>query len=271
LATVSNTTWTFTTAGLSNAAHSFKAQVEDAAGNAGAQGTAYTVTVNATVPTATVSITAAALTGDTTPSLSGTVTGTLATGDVVRVYDGSSLLGNATVTGSNWTFTPETALSEGAHSFTAVVQNTGGNQGAFSTAASTTIDITAPTAPAINTVATDNTVNALEASSIISGTNEAGATVALSIGGLTKAATVNGSSWTYTLTGADITAMAQGAETLSATQTDAAGNVERYTAALERGLTSLADTLTRLDGRQIVLEAAPERSWWSIFRGRPDR
>jgi hypothetical protein len=36
-------------------------------------------------------------------------------------------------------------------------------------------------------------------------------------------------------------------------------------------LERLADTLTRLDGRQIVLEAAPERSWWRIFRGRPDR
>ena len=60
-------------------------------------------------------------------------------------------------------------------------------------------------------------------------------------------------------------------ERAATAMTDAAGNVERYTAALERGLTSLADTLTRLDGRQIVLEAAPERSWWRIFRGRPDR
>jgi hypothetical protein len=224
VATVSGTTWSFGTAGLSNAAHSFKAQVEDAAGNAGAQGTAYAVTVNATVPTATVSVAAAALTSDTTPTLTGVVTGTLATGDVVNVYDGTSLLGNAVVSGSNWTFTPSTALGEGAHSFTAVVQNSGGNQGTFSTAAATTIDTTAPTAPGINTVATDNIVNTLEAGSSISGTNEAGASVALSIGGNSRVATVSGTSWTYTLTGDDITAMGQGAETLSATQTDAAGN-----------------------------------------------
>ncbi len=225
VATVSGTTWSFDTAGLTNAAHSFKAQVEDAAGNAGAQGTAYTVTVNATVPTATVSVTAAALTSDTTPTFTGVVTGTLATGDVVNVYDGTALLGNGVASGSNWTFTPSTALGEGAHSFTAVVQNSGGNQGTFSTAAATTIDTTAPSAPGINTVATDNIVNALEVGSSISGTNEAGATVALSIGGNSRVATVSGSTWTYTLVTADITAMAQGAETLSATQTDAAGNI----------------------------------------------
>ena len=225
VATVSGTTWSFDTAGLTNAAYIFKAQVEDAAGNAGAQGTAYTVTVNATVPTATVSVTAAALTSDTTPTLTGVVTGTLATGDVVNVYDGTALLGNGVASGSNWTFTPSTALGEGAHSFTAVVQNSGGNQGTFSTAAATTIDTTAPSTPGINTVATDNIVNALEVGSSISGTNEAGATVALSIGGNSRVATVSGSTWTYTLVSADITAMAQGAETLSATQTDAAGNI----------------------------------------------
>ena len=224
VATVSGTTWSFDTAGLTNAAHSFKAQVEDAAGNAGAQGTAYAVTVNATVPTASVSVTAAALTSDTTPTLTGVVTGTLATGDVVNIYDGTALLGNGVVSGSNWTFTPSTVLGEGAHSFTAVVQNSGGNQGTFSTAAATTIDTTAPSAPGINTLATDNIVNALEAGSSITGTNEAGATVALSIGGNSRVATVSGSTWTYTLVSADITAMAQGAETLSATQTDAAGN-----------------------------------------------
>ena len=225
VAQVIGTDWTFATAGLSNAAHSFKAQVEDAAGNAGVQGTAYTVTVNAAVPTATVSVSADAVTKDTTPDLSGKVTGALATGDEVRVYDGNTPLGKAVVSAGNWTFTPTSALSEGAHSFTAVVQNAGGNQGAFSAAAATTIDTTAPSVPVINPVATDNIVNLAEVGSTISGTNEVGATVALSIGGISRNATVSGSTWTYTLLGADITAMGQGDETLSATQTDVAGNI----------------------------------------------
>jgi hypothetical protein len=58
-------------------------------------------------------------------------------------------------------------------------------------------------------------------------------------------------------------------ERASSTLTDAAEGVARSTAAIERGLTALADTLTRLDGRQIILEAAPPRSWWSaLFGGR---
>ena len=224
VATVSGTTWTFGTAGLTNAAHSFKAQVEDSAGNAGAQGTAYAVTVNATVPTATASVSAAALTNNTTPTLSGTVTGTLATGDVVRVYDGTTLLDNAVVDGSTWTFTPGAALSEGAHSFTAVVQNTGGNQGTFSTAAAMTIDATAPIAPTINAVSTDNVVNATEtgAGVAVSGTAEVGASVVVTWGAASHSVTASNGTWTATFSSAEVAA--GGSATISAVASDAAGN-----------------------------------------------
>ena len=224
VATVSGTTWSFDTVGLTNAAHSFKAQVEDAAGNAGAQGTAYAVTVNATLPAATVSVTAAALTSDTTPSLSGAVTGTLATGDVVRVYDGTTLLGNAVVDGSTWVYTPGAALSEGAHSFTAVVQNSGGNQGTFSTAAATTIDATAPTAPVINAVATDNIVNSTEiaAGVAVGGTAESGASVTVTWGATNHTVTASNGTWTKTFSSAEVAA--GGSTTISAVASDAAGN-----------------------------------------------
>jgi hypothetical protein len=223
VAEVSGTTWALNTAGLSNATHSFKARVEDAAGNLGAMGTAYTVTVNATLPTATASVSAVALTSNT-PTLSGVVTGTLALGDVVRVYDGSTLLGNAEVDGTAWTLTPASALAEGVHSFKAVVQNAGGNQGTASAATVSTVDTTAPAVPTLNKVATDDVVNAAEVGSSITGANEAGATVAVSIGGNVRAAVVSDSTWSYTLVNDDITALGQGAKTLSATQTDTAGN-----------------------------------------------
>ena len=87
------------------------------------------------------------------------------------------------------------------------------------------VDTIAPSAPVINAIATDNIINSSEQSSVITGTNEAGATVSLSIGGTTRAATVTGTTWSYTLVAADITAMGQGTETITATQTDAAGNV----------------------------------------------
>lgn len=85
--------------------------------------------------------------------------------------------------------------------------------------------LVAPATPAINAVATDDLLNAGEADSVITGGNEAGATVTVNIGGNSRAASVSGTSWSYTLTAADLNAMGQGAETLSVTQTDAAGNI----------------------------------------------
>ncbi|OHC66263.1 MAG: hypothetical protein A2040_09215 [Rhodocyclales bacterium GWA2_65_19] len=95
------------------------------------------------------------------------------------------------------------------------------------------VGMTIDTVATINAVATDDIINAAEQTAAITGTCEAGATVALTIGSNTRAATVSGTSWSYTLTAEDITAMGQGAETLSATQTDAAGNVS---AAATRGI-----------------------------------
>ena len=225
VATVSGTTWTFDTPGLSNAAHSFKAQVEDAAGNAGAQGTAYAVTVNATVPGATASVSAmAALTNSLSPVLTGTVTTGWVTGDVVSVYDGTTLLGNAEVSVDHLSWTMNPTLIEGAHSFRAVVQNTGGNQSAFSTAVATTIDATAPTAPVINAVATDNVVNATEqaAGVAVGGTAESGASVAVTWGAASYTVTAINGAWTTTFSNTEVAA--GGSATLSAVASDAAGN-----------------------------------------------
>lgn len=87
------------------------------------------------------------------------------------------------------------------------------------------VDTTAPAAPVISMVAGDDTIDSTEVFSSITGTNETGATVTLSIGGNTHTATVTGTTWSYSPTIADIAAMHQGGETLSATQTDQAGNV----------------------------------------------
>jgi hypothetical protein len=116
------------------------------------------------------------------------------------------------------------ALTEGStQAYTVNVSDQAGNAAAEQTG-SFTVDTTAPTAPAINTVAVDDIINAAEQGETITGTNEAGATVALSIGVNTRAATVSGTTWSYTLVADDITAMGEGAETLSVTATDAAGN-----------------------------------------------
>ncbi|MEG5597177.1 Ig-like domain-containing protein, partial [Enterobacter hormaechei] len=59
------------------------------------------------------------VTNDTTPTLSGS-SGVI--GGTISIYDNGRLIGTATV-GSNgsWSFTPDTALADGSHSFTATV------------------------------------------------------------------------------------------------------------------------------------------------------
>ena len=234
--------WSFTTPNLSNAAHNLSARVVDAAGNEGPAGAAFAVTVNAERPTATAAVTGfrvgennasalqGAVTNDTSPAVAGTVTGTLAEGDVVVVYDGATRLGLAQVTGSAWSYSAS-GLTSGVHDFSAVVESSAGTQGSRGAAVALTVDTAPPVAPTINTVAGDNVINVLEQGVAITGTAEAGARVALTLGSVgqspnvqTVTAGANGA-WSYTLKQADITALGQGTGiVVKATATDAAGN-----------------------------------------------
>jgi hypothetical protein len=116
------------------------------------------------------------------------------------------------------------------------IKSSGGVDAVLSSAAvsansSYLVDTSAPSAPIINTVAGNDVINASEATSVITGTSEANATIALTLGsGNVRTVTANGSGvWSYTLVTADITAMGQGSETISATATDAAGNTSSAT------------------------------------------
>uniref|UniRef100_UPI0037C0B1AA Ig-like domain-containing protein n=1 Tax=Limnohabitans sp. TaxID=1907725 RepID=UPI0037C0B1AA len=157
-------------------------------------------------------------TNDPTPELSGTVP---ASSTATVTLNGQTYPVTVQPSGA-WSFSQPTNLPEGT--YTPVLNVTTNGQTVSTNLKPFTLDTEAPKAPTINAVATDNTIIASEQTTTITGTNEAGASVALSIGGNTRAATVTGTSWSYTLVAADITAMGQGAETLSVTQTDAAGN-----------------------------------------------
>lgn len=165
---VNGTDWKFTSSGLSNSAHNLTARVVDLAGNVGTVSTTpltvpvlaltpqalptITSATNNNNPNATLAVSANGATNDTTPLLTGLVGGTLeaTAGDVIKVFDGSTLLGSATVSSNNWTFQTSTPLAEGLHNFTALVQNSSGNRGAASTAYGVTIDTTLPVQPAFS-------------------------------------------------------------------------------------------------------------------------
>jgi hypothetical protein len=129
-----------------------------------------------------------------------------------------------------WSFTPATALAEGAHGLTATAISTSGTAGSASSQFDLTIDSQGPAAPVLTglTAASDTGSSATDAvttntTPTLLGTAEANAVVKIYDGGsLLGSATADGTgAWTYT----PAAALAAGAHSLTATATDAAGNV----------------------------------------------
>src|SRR5206468_3939112 len=115
--------WTFTTGTLADATHSLTATASDAAGNVSAASAALSVTVDTVAPGApTISSysTDSGTVGDgITNDNTLTLTGAAAASSTVSIYDGATLLGTATASGSGaWTFATG-VLADATHSFTA--------------------------------------------------------------------------------------------------------------------------------------------------------
>ncbi|MCX9004939.1 Ig-like domain-containing protein, partial [Citrobacter portucalensis] len=168
-----NGTWSYTDSSLANGdTPSYTARVADAAGNQSAAGTAYTVTIDTTAPATTAAVTGVAdnagiitgsvasggTTDDTSLVISGTLSAPLAAGETVRVYDGTTFLGTATVDTVNgtWSYTDSSLANGDTPSYTARVADAAGNQSAAGAAYTVTIDTTAPaTTAAVTGVADD--------------------------------------------------------------------------------------------------------------------
>jgi hypothetical protein len=138
---------------LGDGSHTYAVRQTDLAGNLGNASGTSSYTLNTTAPTATIATytdnvgTGAAagnfgsrtITDDTTPVLNGTVSLSPAGNNVVQIYDGASLLGNATVTGGNWTYATPTLTDRSTHSYTAIATDAAGNAGAASSAFTLTV------------------------------------------------------------------------------------------------------------------------------------
>ena len=119
-----------------------------------------TETISTTINTdtgATGTITSGGVTKDNTLGLSGTVSDAGGVSSV-QIYDGATLLGPATVSSGNWSYTTA-ALADGSHSFTAKATDTAGNtttdvcgDGEINTGQ---IDTTPPTEAISTTIITD--------------------------------------------------------------------------------------------------------------------
>jgi len=161
------------------------------------------------------------------------LTGTATAGDTVTVYDNGTALGTATV-GSNgaWSFTLGT-LANGTHSLTATQTDAAGNVSAASSALGFVVDTVIPAAPATlaDAASTNGIVNlaADTAAQALTGTGAAGDTVTVYDNGAALGTATVGSNcaWSFTLG-----TLANGSNSLTATQTDAAGNVSAASSAL---------------------------------------
>jgi hypothetical protein len=140
--------------------------------------------------------------------------GTAAVFAVVKVYDGTTLIGTATADSTNkWSLTTPTLL-DGTHKLTVTETN-----GSVTSAPSSPVTIKVDTVAPVTTIAS-NTVNALK-QAVIAGTAEANSAVMVFEGATqVGTATADGSgAWTVT-TGA----LANGSHSFAAKATDAAGN-----------------------------------------------
>ena len=161
-ASVSNLSWSFSPSlpATSATSYSLTARVASALGILGTPSTARSFLLDTTPPTTSAAITgaidnlgllqgtlpSAATTDDTTPTLTGTLSAALASGESLRVWNGSTLLGNAVVnnTARTWSYTPNPALTNGSFSFSVAVTDAAGNLAAASSTFSLAIDTTPP-------------------------------------------------------------------------------------------------------------------------------
>ncbi|EMU6253444.1 TPA: Ig-like domain-containing protein [Escherichia coli O11:H5] len=190
-------------------------------------------------------------------TLSGSTSG-VEVGQTVTVTFGGKTY-TATVAGDgSWTTTVPAAdlsvLRDGDATVQASVSTINGNTASATHAYS--VDATAPTL-AINTIATDDILNAAEAGNPLtisgSSTAEAGQTVTVTLNGVTYSGTVQADgSWSVSVPTADLSNLTASQYTVSASVSDKAGNPASATHGLAVDLTVPVLTINTVSGDDII-------------------
>ena len=158
----------------------------------------------------------------------------------------------------NWTYTVPSAdlagLKDGDASVQVSVTNVNGNSA--SAGREYSVDATAPSVT-INTIATDDILNASEAQSdlAISGTStaEAGQTLTVSLNGKDYTTTVSANgSWTLNVPAADLAGLTDGSVTVTASVSDKAGNPASVDHTLTVDVTVPAVTIHTVAGDDVI-------------------
>ncbi|WP_158286402.1 Ig-like domain-containing protein [Chitinophaga sp. S165] len=218
-----NGDYIFTFPVLPDGLKTIKVTATDAAGNTSAQSPALNFTIDTQAPAVPTLTTAQTLTNDNTP----TVTATTDANSTVTIYKDGIAIGTATPNGGgNYTYTFNPALPDGTYAVTATATDAIGNTSAQSAPLNITVDATAPAAPAITTNRTITNNN----TPTVTGTAEPNSTVTIYRGVIVVTTVTANASGNYSYTFNP--ALADNVYALSATATDAAGNISVHSPVL---------------------------------------
>ena len=237
---------------LADGSHAARARTSDAAGNSSAATTPISVGVDRAAPSAP------AITSPTTDTRTNaaslTVMGTApADAVLVRVLDATSVVATGAPSGGAFAFVVTPA--EGAHGYTAVAVDAGGNVSPPSSVVTVAVDCTAPAIPVVLAPAEGDQLAAAELAAgqvVFSGTADAGALVTLEVDGGVAANAIAGpgGAWSVAAT------LLDGSHTARARASDGSGNSSAFSVAVSFAVDTLHpaspaitsptnDTLTR--------------------------
>ncbi|WJW88114.1 Ig-like domain-containing protein [Enterobacter pseudoroggenkampii] len=231
-----------------------------------AAGNPITISHDVTVDLATVAISINAIATDDVINAAEKGADLVLSGATINVEAGQTVtislngkIYSATVDDSgNWTWTVPSAdlagLKDGDASVQVSVTNVNGNSA--SAGREYSVDATAPSVT-INTLATDDILNAAEAKSelTVSGSSsaEAGQTVTVSLNGKDYTTTVSADgSWTLNVPAADVAALTDGSVTVTASVSDKAGNPASVDHNLTVDATVPAVTINTVAGDDVI-------------------
>jgi hypothetical protein len=180
------------------------------------------------------------------------VSGTAEANATVNLYDGAILVATVAADGGgNWTTASNITLAPGVNNLTATATDAAGNASAPSATYVASLDTAAPGLPVISGISPDTGTSATDgitsaATVVVSGTAEAGSTVTLYDDGTLVATVAADGSGKWT-TASNIT-LAQGVNNLTATATDAAGNISAPSAIFVATLDTTAPAAPAISG-----------------------
>jgi hypothetical protein len=227
--------WSISLSGVADGSHSYTAKATNGAGNTSPASAAVGITVDTTPPDTSIS-----------SGPSGPTSSTSATFAFTSTESGSTFacsLDWAPFTGCT-SPTTYTGLADGSvHTFAVAATDAAGNADASPATRTWTVDVTAPTAPVITSPADGSTSTSRTIT--VSGTAEAGSTVAVVDGSTSQGTTsADGTgAWSTTLSN-----VADGSHTYTAKATDAAGNTSAASAPTTITINATAPVTTITSG-----------------------